>query len=118
MERDGKAKFFGKMLLGGFTGLEQALPGLFDTDRLDTLVHLAPQPQAPQQPQMSIMDQMDERKGKFKNRLGLFSHLMLGGDASKYVDKLICSHSVMLPRYAGRINPEDGPSSAIPRGPE
>jgi hypothetical protein len=68
---------------------KQALAGLFDFDTdmlMSNEFSRAPQPQAPQQPQMSIMDIMDERKGKFKNRLGLFSHLMLGGDASEYGD--------------------------------
>ena len=45
----------------------------------------APQ-QVPQQAPMSLMDQMDERKGKFKNRLGLFGHIMSGGKESTYGD--------------------------------
>lgn len=63
------------------------IPGLFNMSgpAPQQAPQQAPQP-APQQAPMSIMDQMDERKGKFKNRLGLFSHLMLGGDASEYGD--------------------------------
>lgn len=46
----------------------------------------APQ-QAPQQAApMSMLEQMDERHGKLKSRLGLFSHLYNGGSRSDYGD--------------------------------
>ena len=34
----------------------------------------------------SVIDQMDERHGKLSNRLGLFGHLLGGGDKSTYGD--------------------------------
>ena len=44
--------------------------------------------QAPQQAApMSMLEQMDERHGKLKSRLGLFSHLYNGGSRSDYGDE-------------------------------
>lgn len=75
----------------------QALAGLFDinnhmrdqfvADPAAPMKQAAPSPE-PAQPQapMSVMDQMDQRHGKFKNRMGLLSHAFSGGNASEYGD--------------------------------
>lgn len=47
----------------------------------------APQPEPRQASPMSMLDQMDERHGKLKSRLGLFSHLYNGGSRSDYGDE-------------------------------
>ena len=49
----------------------------------------APAQPAPAQPQapMSLMDQMDQRHGKWGNRLGLLSHMLMGGKESEYGDQ-------------------------------
>lgn len=41
---------------------------------------------APEKAPMSMLDQMDERHGKLKSRLGLFSHLYNGGTRADYGD--------------------------------
>ena len=47
----------------------------------------APQPEPRQASPMSMLDQMDERHGKLKSRLGLFSYLYNGGSRSDYGDE-------------------------------
>ncbi len=62
----------------------QALAGLFDInshmrDELKKNPPPAMKQAAPAKAPMSLLDQMDERHGKLKSRLGLFSHLYNGG---------------------------------------
>lgn len=65
----------------------QALAGLFDTDMLmsDEFSRREKEPALLQAPR-SLVDQMDERHGKFKSRLGLFGHLLGGGTVDNFGD--------------------------------
>ncbi len=77
---------------------KQALAGLFDIGGYmrDELAKNPPpaMKQAPQQTEpapnqgapMSVLEQMDERHGTLKSRLGLFSHLYSGGKKEDYGD--------------------------------
>lgn len=65
----------------------QALAGLFDTDMLmsDEFSRKKKEQSLLQAP-TSLVDQMDERHGKLKSRLGLFGHLLGGGTQENYGD--------------------------------
>ena len=65
----------------------QALAGLFDTDMLmsDEFSRKKKEQSLLQAP-TSLVDQMDERHGKLKSRLGLFGHLLGGGTVDNYGD--------------------------------
>ena len=83
----------------------QALAGLFDTDMLMSnefsKASPAPEPAPLLVPPKSLVDQMDERHGKFKSRLGLFSHLLGGGTADDYGDDdLLAKHAAEKSAYA------------------
>jgi hypothetical protein len=82
---------------------EQALAGLFDSDMLNSSAfsRAAPEVESSAAPapaeRLSVLEQMDERHGKLKSRLGLFSHLYSGGDKSGYGDAdLKTAHKVGL----------------------
>ena len=64
---------------------KQALAGLFDTDMLMS-DEFSRKKQPQEQKPMSIIDQMDERHGKFSNRLSLFGHLLSGGTRADFGD--------------------------------
>ena len=68
----------------------QALGGLFDIgDYMRKELQKNPPPAMRQQQKpepMSIIDQMDERHGKFSNRLSLFGHLLSGGTRADFGD--------------------------------
>lgn len=65
----------------------QALAGLFDTDMLmsDEFSRRKKEQELLSMP-TSLVDQMDERHGKFKSRMGLFAHALGGGTAEDYGD--------------------------------
>jgi hypothetical protein len=65
----------------------QALAGLFDTDMLmSDEFSRKKKEQALLQAPTSLVDQMDERHGKLKSRLGLFGHLLGGGTVDDFGD--------------------------------
>lgn len=72
----------------------EAMAGLFDINSAMrdefTANPAAPMKQAAPAPEqsapMSVLEQMDERHGTFKSRLGLFSHLYAGGKKEDYGD--------------------------------
>jgi hypothetical protein len=78
------------------------------------------QPAQPAQAPMSLMDQMDERHGKWKNGLGLLSHMLMGGKENEYGDAdLLAQQKVataqqtldgqmgMLSPYIDQLNDDD-----------
>ena len=82
---------------------QEAMAGLFDSDMLNTSAfsRAAPEVETPAAPapaeRLSVLEQMDERHGKLKSRLGLFSHLYGGGDEADYGDTdLQTAHKIGL----------------------
>lgn len=70
----------------------QALAGLFDTDMLmSDEFSRKKKEQALLQAPTGLVDQMDERHGKLKSRLGLFGHLLGGGTVDDFGDSDLVS---------------------------
>lgn len=83
--------------VGGLFDINSAMRDEFTANPAAPMQQAAPAPE--QAAPLSVLDQMDERHGKFKSRLGLFSHLYNGGDKADYGDKdLQAAHKTGLLR--------------------
>lgn len=71
--------------VGGLFDINSAMRDEFTANPAAPMKQAAPAPAAPAGP-MSVLEQMDERHGKLKSRMGLFSHLYGGGNREDYGD--------------------------------